>query len=77
MSDLKLYGSATVRSVRPEGAGMRLAEIGLVPGVRVEIVSRAPWGDPVSVQTGNTIVALRRSEADLIRVEPEKGNVST
>jgi ferrous iron transport protein A len=74
LSELKLYAKAVVRSVRPEGAGMRLSEIGLVPGVKVEVVSRAPWGDPLSVKAGNMIVALRRNEADLILVEPE--NVS-
>lgn len=48
-----------------------LAEIGFLPGERVEVRRKAPWGgDPMVVRVGDSSFALRRAEAACIRVEP-------
>lgn len=47
----------------------RLRDLGFVDGEPVRIVAVAPWGaDPVLVQIGSTRFALRRAEADRVRV---------
>ena len=46
-----------------------LAEIGLVPGARVQIIAQAPFGGPVSVRVGKAIHALDRQLAHKILVE--------
>ena len=46
----------------------RLMELGLVPGTAVEVVRRAPFGDPVEVRICDVNLALRRSETSRIHV---------
>jgi ferrous iron transport protein A len=58
----------------PEGAPdwpRWLAEIGFLPGERVTVTARSPWGgDPMVVRIGQSTFALRRAEAACVRVEP-------
>jgi len=48
----------------------RLMELGLVPGTEIEMVRRAPLGDPLEVAVRGLRLSLRRSEAGNIHVEP-------
>ena len=48
----------------------RLMELGLVPGTRVQLVRRAPLGDPFEVLVRGTHLSIRRSEAHQVHVEP-------
>ena len=56
--------SVDVRSAQ----GLRLMEMGLVPGAPVRIVKAAPLGDPIQVCIHNYHLALRRTEARAIEV---------
>jgi ferrous iron transport protein A len=54
----------------PETA-RRLHELGFDEGVDVELLHRAPFGgDPLAIRVGNMVVAVRRSMAALIEIEP-------
>jgi len=60
------------RIARIEGdlpVARRLMELGLVPGTRVRVVRRAPFGDPIELVVRGAHLSLRRSEARLIHVE--------
>lgn len=47
----------------------RLAELGFLPGERVQVVaSGIPSGDPIAVRIGRATFALRRFEAELVSV---------
>jgi len=46
----------------------RLMELGLVPGTAVELVRRAPLGDPIELAVRGVHLSLRRTEASLIHV---------
>ena len=46
----------------------RLMELGLVPGTPVEVVRRAPLGDPVELRLRQVHLSIRRSEAAHIHV---------
>ena len=55
----------------------RLCEMGLLPGETVEVTGVAPFGDPLAVRVGSSLLAIRRREAafievdgDSVRVEP-------
>lgn len=50
-------------------AARRLMELGLVPGTRVEVLRRAPLGDPIELRLRDIHLSLRRSEAAFIHVE--------
>ena len=47
----------------------RLLDLGFVPQAEVEIIRRAPFGDPIECYVANYKVALRNSEADLIQID--------
>jgi len=47
----------------------RLFDLGLVPGVEVTMIRRAPLGDPAIFQVGDYEIALRGAQSDCITVE--------
>lgn len=46
----------------------RLLDLGFVPGTPVEVDMVSPAGDPTAYRVRGSVVALRREQADLIRV---------
>ena len=46
----------------------RLMEMGLIEGACVEVVGRAPLGDPLHLRLGDYELSLRRAEAELIDI---------
>lgn len=47
----------------------RLMDLGVIRGTAVEMVRRAPLGDPLEVRVRGFMLTLRRSEAEHITVE--------
>lgn len=47
----------------------RLHEMGFDEGVDVEVLHKAPLGDPIALRVGNMTIAIRRAEAALVIVE--------
>ena len=47
----------------------RLASFGLLPEVEVEVIRRAPTGDPLEIELLGYRLSLRRAEAAGVRVE--------
>jgi ferrous iron transport protein A len=79
LSSLSKGEHATVLSVIEDGQSLgdeqastiarRLLELGFVPGAELEVVARMwPGDDPVAVRVGGSMFALRRREAQAIRV---------
>lgn len=57
--------------VRVEGdaaIARRLMELGLVPGTTVEVVRRAPLGDPLELRLRRVHLSIRLSEASHVHV---------
>ncbi|MDR2726920.1 MAG: ferrous iron transport protein A [Deltaproteobacteria bacterium] len=60
-----------VVAVQAEGElGRRIRDMGLVPGVEVQVVGRAPLRDPVALRLSGFTLSLRNREADHIVVSP-------
>lgn len=63
---------AIVKAVHGEGRiTRRLMEMGVVPGVAVTMVKSAPFGDPIEIRLLGYNLAVRRSEAAAVEIEPE------
>ena len=57
------------RTEGPVDVRRRLLEMGFLEGSTVELVHEAPFGgDPIAVKVRGSLLALRRSEANLIEV---------
>lgn len=62
-------GRATIRALAGEdGITRRLRELGFLPGVEVEMIGRAPLGDPLAVFVRGSRMALRRRDARRIQI---------
>jgi len=46
----------------------RLLDLGFVPGTEVVSEMRSPGGDPIAYRVRGTLIALRKEQADLIRI---------
>ena len=52
------------------GVLQRLSELGFMAGETISVLQRGPGGrEPLAVQVGDTVFALRRHEASCIRVK--------
>ncbi len=69
LTNLPIGRDARVIAVSGEGrVTRRLMEMGVIPGVAVQVIKMAPFGDPIEVRVRGYSLAMRRSEADAIEV---------
>ena len=67
LSDAKVGNAGIVESVDlPEEVSHYLAHLGFLPGTRVEVLRRAPAGDPTVYRIDGVEVGLRRDTASHI-----------
>lgn len=48
----------------------RLRELGLVPGTRIQLVRRAPLGEPIEIAVRGSLLAMRNKDAAHITISP-------
>ena len=70
LADVPPGAAARVIAVGDD-APTRVLEMGVLPGVRVEVVRLAPLGDPMDVRVRGFHLSLRRAEAASVTVEIE------
>ena len=64
---------ATITAVTVEGEmGRRIRDMGLIPGVELEVIGLAPLKDPVALRLLGFTLSLRNNEADYITVIPKE-----
>lgn len=76
LGDLRPGESATVVEISPACRGAqrrRLLDLGIVPGTTVTAELASAWGDPVAYRIRGALLALRREQADWVRVHREAG----
>ena len=66
--DLQLGETGTICCLQDPEMALKLLEMGCVPGVRVRLSGRAPFGDPLMLVLGDEeyTLSLRKSEAATI-----------
>lgn len=70
LSELKKGEDAVIVRVRGKGAiKRRMMDMGVVPGSRINVVRKAPFGDPIEYSIKGYSLSLRKSEAKEIIVE--------
>jgi ferrous iron transport protein A len=70
LNELKTGDKGVVSSLRGAGAvQQRLLEMGVCPGIEVEVVRFAPLGDPMMIHVRGFLLALRKSEASMVAME--------
>jgi ferrous iron transport protein A len=72
----KLQPGSRAKVIHVKGTGSarrRILDMGMVPGVEVELVRNAPLGDPMQFLVKGYNLTLRKNEAELIVVVPSGG----
>ncbi|MDR0549983.1 MAG: ferrous iron transport protein A [Deltaproteobacteria bacterium] len=60
---------ATITGITADGEmGRRIRDMGLIPGIKVQCVGRAPLEDPVALRLMGFTLTLRNREADFVKV---------
>ncbi|MBC5995922.1 ferrous iron transport protein A [Romboutsia ilealis] len=67
LKDLKPGQSGIVESIGQKGPiRRRLMDMGVTPGVKVEVIKVAPLGDPIEINIRGYELSLRKDEAQNI-----------
>ena len=69
LSDLKPGEKAIIKTFTSSELGLKLMEMGCIPGETVVIEQVAPLGDPISIRIAGYSLSLRLNEADHIILE--------
>ena len=74
LSDLEPGDKCKVTHVGGSGGERRrMMDMGIVRGSRIEVVRKAPMGDPVEFLLRGYNLTLRKEEAEVVRVEVKEG----
>ena len=68
LSDIQTSKKVQVKNIHGVDT-TRLLEMGITPGIEIEIVRRAPMGFPMEIKVRGYLLSLRESEAKCIEVE--------
>lgn len=71
--DMRPGQKAVVKKVHGEGnLRRRILDMGILRGAELEMIKRAPLGDPIEVKVRGYDLSLRQSESSLVEVEVVK-----
>ncbi|MDR1086190.1 MAG: ferrous iron transport protein A [Deltaproteobacteria bacterium] len=69
LREMKKGQVATISDITAVGEmGRRIRDMGLVPGIKIQCVGRAPLEDPVALRLMGFTLTLRNREADFVKV---------
>lgn len=74
IADLKRGQKGIIREFSEEVLPIKLLELGCLPGNEVELVQVAPLRDPIYINVNGSHIAIRRSVAQQIELEPIPGD---
>ncbi len=69
LAQVELNKPALILQLKENPLLPKLLEMGLYEGKTVEVLFKAPTGDPIAVQVGNYVLSMRKSEAEQILVD--------
>lgn len=68
LADLPLEKRTIVTAIKESAIRPKLLEMGIYTGKSVEVLFKAPFGDPIAVNVDGYVLSMRLNEAQLIEV---------
>ncbi|TNE72969.1 ferrous iron transport protein A [bacterium] len=68
LSDIKKPGKHLIKAINGTGT-IRLLEMGLTPGMGIEVIRTAPLGYPIEIKVRGYMLSLREEEATCIELD--------
>lgn len=72
LAELHIGQEATIDSFSDKELALKLMEMGCLPGEKVHIERKAPFGDPIAIAVSGYLLSLRKQEAESIHVNTVK-----
>lgn len=71
LQDIKAGKRYHIQSINSDDLALvsKILALGIVPGETIELMHRAPMGDPIQVKAGATYVSIRRRDGQYIGVQ--------
>lgn len=66
------YETMEVVEILDSDVSLKLLEMGIMPGKNLTLLHVAPFGDPLAFRLDESMIALRKCEAELIKVVSRK-----
>ena len=68
LSTMKVGSKSEIIEIENSSIKSKLIEMGFLVGRSLEVVFKAPLGDPIAIEINSTVISLRKDEATLIKV---------
>lgn len=69
LSDCKINTEGIIKEILESEFDNKMLEYGIVPGVKLTVVSKAAFGGPIYISIGSQRIAIRKKEATQIIIE--------
>ncbi len=69
LSQLQQGQKAIVKNFIQEEIFLKVLEMGMLPQSLIEVIGKAPFGDPINIRISETMLSLRKAEAQEIEVD--------
>ena len=68
LSTMKVGSKSEIIAIENSSIKSKLIEMGFLVGRSLEVVFKAPLGDPIAIEINSTVISLRKDEAAFIKV---------
>jgi ferrous iron transport protein A len=68
LSTMKVGSKSEIIEIENSSIKSKLIEMGFLVGRSLEVVFKAPLGDPIAIEINSTVISLRKDEAAFIIV---------
>jgi ferrous iron transport protein A len=72
LSTMKVGSKSEIIAIENSSIKSKLIEMGFLVGRSLEVVFKAPLGDPIAIEINSTVISLRKDEAAFIKVLEKK-----
>ena len=72
LSTMKVGSKSEIIAIENSSIKSKLIEMGFLVGRSIEVVFKAPLGDPIAIEINSTVISLRKDEAAFIKVLEKK-----
>jgi len=74
LSNIKIGEKVIIRKLKDSSFKVKMMEMGLLEGKQLEVLFRAPLGDPIAIDVSGYTLSLRKDEAAFITVNALSDN---
>ncbi|MCS7027938.1 MAG: ferrous iron transport protein A [Bacteroidia bacterium] len=71
LAELKVGDKGYISQITNLQVQFYLLNMGCTPQASLEVVNIAPLGDPIAIKVGNTILSIRKRDAQYIQIQKQ------